>query len=96
MACGLPVVATNVGGNHQLVDDGVTGDLVPAEDPAALAQLILHYIVNKNARLQAAKAARERAVTEFSIAGMVSRYQRVYDQQLAAPRRRFTTFRSTT
>jgi glycosyltransferase involved in cell wall biosynthesis len=43
MACGLPVVATRVGGNAELVAAGETGQLVPASDPEALAQAMLAY-----------------------------------------------------
>ena len=43
MATGLPVIATNVGGNGELVDAGRTGELVPAGDPHALAQPMLAY-----------------------------------------------------
>ena len=44
MAASLPVVATNVGGNAEAVEDGVTGLLVPAEDPAALSAAITHLL----------------------------------------------------
>lgn len=82
MACGLPVVATNVGGNPELVVDGETGLLVPRDDPASMAAAIGRYIANDGLRLQHAAAARRRSEAEFSLATMVVRYQSVYDELL--------------
>jgi glycosyltransferase involved in cell wall biosynthesis len=44
MACGIPVVATAVGGNPELVAEGETGALVPRADSAALARALLDYV----------------------------------------------------
>jgi sugar transferase (PEP-CTERM/EpsH1 system associated) len=79
MAIGLPVVATNVGGNSELVVDGETGFLVPRNNPQALAEAIVRYINNPELRGQHAKNARERAVKEFSMDIMVKKYIDVYD-----------------
>lgn len=79
MASGLPVVATRVGGNPELVLEGLTGDLVPAADPTALAQS-LYAILTDPARLAAyGRAGRDRAVAVFSQAAMIRGYMRVYD-----------------
>ena len=87
MACGLPVVATRVGGNAELVADGSTGLVVPAADPAALAQA-LGMLAQQPARAASmGSAGRTRAVAEFSLRAMVARYQGIYDQQLRAVRR---------
>ncbi len=86
MACGLPVVATAVGGNPELVEAGRTGDLVPASDPHALAAALRAY-VDDPARINAhGKAARARIEAEFSLDRMVYRYRSLYES-LARPAR---------
>lgn len=80
MACGLPVIATDVGGNAELVATGETGALVPRTDPEALVQALLPYVQDAAMRKSQGRAARERAETEFSLDRMVARYQGVYDQ----------------
>jgi sugar transferase (PEP-CTERM/EpsH1 system associated) len=82
MACGLPVVATRTGGNTELVEDGVTGTLVPVGDPAALAEAIGRYVMDPNARRATAAAARRRALG-FSLDAMVEQYADVYRRELA-------------
>ncbi len=80
MACGLPVVATRVGGNGELVADGETGALVDRNDPVAMAQALAGYVQDDAQRRRHGAAARQRAETEFSISGMVAQYQAVYDE----------------
>lgn len=84
MASGLPVVATRVGGNAELIADGETGFLVPAEQPEALAAALRRYIDDRALLGRHGAAARARAVADFSLAGMMERYQALYDQLLAA------------
>jgi len=78
MASGLPVVATAVGGNADLVDDGVTGQIVPAGDVPALADALARWAQDEDARRSASAAGRVRVVDQFSLPAMVSAYQRVY------------------
>jgi glycosyltransferase involved in cell wall biosynthesis len=84
MASGLPVVATRVGGNDELVEDGVTGALVPSRDPEALAGVLARYIEEKGLRGEQGRAGRARAEREFGLEAMVARYLGVYDGLLAA------------
>ncbi len=86
MASGLPVVATRVGGNDELVDDGVTGALVPSRDPGALADVLARYIDEKGLRGEQGRAGRARAEKEFGVDAMVARYLGVYDGLLATGR----------
>jgi sugar transferase (PEP-CTERM/EpsH1 system associated) len=78
MATGLPVVATAVGGNPELVVDGTTGTLVPPSDPVRLAQAIRAYIDQPCLRHQHGQAGRQRVEAEFSLAAMVDSYLGVY------------------
>lgn len=86
MASGLPVIATRVGGNGELVADGMTGRLVPPADPEALASRILDYFHHPEVARRHGTAGRSRVVRQFSLAQMVARYQEVYEA-LASARR---------
>jgi glycosyltransferase involved in cell wall biosynthesis len=84
MACGLPVLATAVGGNADLLRAGETGLLVPAADPQAMAEAMVG-LARDPARADAmGRAGRARVEQCFSMAAMVKTYQSVYDQ-LRAP-----------
>jgi glycosyltransferase involved in cell wall biosynthesis len=78
MASGLPVIATAVGGNPELVDDGVTGTLVPVGDRPALAGALAAYLGDPHLRMVHGKAGRARAATEFSLERMAQRYRALY------------------
>jgi sugar transferase (PEP-CTERM/EpsH1 system associated) len=83
MASGLPVIATNVGGNPELVVDGETGMLVPPSDPVAMADAVHSYLKDPAKLERHGQAGRKRAVEHFSIEKMVEGYLRVYDEVLA-------------
>lgn len=82
MASSLPVVATDVGGNGELVEHGRTGFLVPRADPEALAAAICRYIDDPALRREHGVAARGRCETLFSIEVMVRTYLDYYDNLL--------------
>jgi sugar transferase (PEP-CTERM/EpsH1 system associated) len=79
MACGLPIVATRVGGNVELVDEGRMGELFEPGDVAALAGLLERYAADPAWRGAHAALARQRAVEVFGLQAMVDRYQAVYE-----------------
>jgi sugar transferase (PEP-CTERM/EpsH1 system associated) len=84
MATGLPVVATAVGGNPELVVAGTTGTLVPSDDVEALARA-LTAVASDPVRAQAmGRAGRAEVERRFSLQAMVSGYQDLYERQLAA------------
>ena len=86
MACGLPVVATRVGGNAELVDEGRTGTLVASDDVEAMAVAIVDYAMNRERVGREGTQARSRAIGAFSIETMVARYADLYDTLLAERR----------
>jgi glycosyltransferase involved in cell wall biosynthesis len=85
MGAGLPVVSTAVGGVVSVVTDGVTGALVRAGDPQALATSLARYVANADLRRQHGDAGRARAVAHFSLEAMVSAYVHLYDDLLGRP-----------
>jgi D-inositol-3-phosphate glycosyltransferase len=66
MACGVPVVATAVGGLTDTVVPGVTGDLVPPRDPCALGVALRRLLNDDVRRFSYAAAARDRAGQSYS------------------------------
>ena len=83
MATGLPVIATEVGGNPELVVEDITGRLVPKENPEALAAALLDYL-DRPQRIEAhGRAGLVRARDCFSLDAMVDRYVAVYDRVLS-------------
>ncbi|HYE69976.1 MAG TPA: TIGR03088 family PEP-CTERM/XrtA system glycosyltransferase [Aquabacterium sp.] len=87
MASGLPVVATAVGGNAELVDGGSTGLVVAPMNEEAMADAIARLALDPAAAAAMGRAGRARAVGQFSLQAMVARYQGIYDQQLRLARR---------
>jgi len=82
MACGLPVVATAVGGNSELVDEHLTGTLVPPADPEAMAQAFLTYYEDNALVRSHGAAGRAKIEARFSMEAMVRGYMGVYDAVL--------------
>ncbi len=82
MACGLPVIATEVGGNPELVQEGITGSLIPAANPGALAEAMVTYLLKPSLGANRGRAGRIRTESQFSMESMVDSYMRVYDRVL--------------
>ncbi len=84
MAVGLPVVATQVGGNDELVAPGETGVLVPAGDDSALANALIEVVSDRELRARQGINARQRAEHAFSLQTMVERYAALYQDLVVA------------
>jgi sugar transferase (PEP-CTERM/EpsH1 system associated) len=78
MATGLPVVVSRAGGNPELVDDGSVGGLFEPRDVQALTRHLERLVDNSVLRREYGKAARQRAVDQFSLSGMVQHYRETY------------------
>jgi len=86
MATGLPVIATDVGGNAELVTAGRTGELVAPADPEGMAQRLVRLAAAPDAAAAMGRAGRADALARFSLEAMVTAYQSLYTQQLRAAR----------
>jgi sugar transferase (PEP-CTERM/EpsH1 system associated) len=82
MASGLPVLATRVGANAELVVNGETGDIVQPGDAAALAAGLLRLAGNPQRAAAMGVAGRRVAEQRFSLPAMVAAYESVYDRVL--------------
>jgi glycosyltransferase involved in cell wall biosynthesis len=77
---GLPVVASAVGGIPEIIEDGVTGLLVPPENPKALAEAIQKLIADPTLREKLASALNSKILRDFSLEKMVSETLKTYVQ----------------
>ena len=83
MACGLPVVCGEGGGNREVVDDGKTGFVIAPADPQALAERIAYLRDHEAERRAMGEAGRERILEAFSLERMVGSYVRIYEDALS-------------
>jgi glycosyltransferase involved in cell wall biosynthesis len=78
-AAGLPLVATAVGGTPEVVEDGVSGRLVPAGDPAALSEAIARLLADPHARRAMGRRGRARVLERFTFEAQADAYQRLFE-----------------
>jgi glycosyltransferase involved in cell wall biosynthesis len=83
MAAALPVVATDVGGNAEAVEDGVTGFLVPSEDPAALSAAIVRLLSDPSQARAMGIAGKALAAENFTTEAMMNRITAAYKDLLS-------------
>jgi glycosyltransferase involved in cell wall biosynthesis len=83
MAAGCPIVVTAVGGNTELIEDEVTGLVVPPDDEPALREAIIRLLDDRALAGKLGAAAQQRAREQFSVAGMTRRYEKLW-RRLAA------------
>ena len=82
MASGLPVIATDVGGNADLVVAGTTGEIVPPADPERMAQQIVRLANDPELAQRMGLAGRSAVEQKFSMSAMVAAYRGTYDKLL--------------
>ena len=83
MGYGIPIVATRVGGNPELVVEGETGYLVPVKDNRTLVDRIVTLLQDKELRGRMGKEGRLRAERKFRMRDVASRYLDIYKGLLA-------------
>jgi sugar transferase (PEP-CTERM/EpsH1 system associated) len=81
LALQKPVVATNVGGIPEIVEDGATGYLVPPRNPEALADKILLLLRDPQIAANIGQAGRKKVEKDFGLEQMVREYQSLYDKE---------------
>jgi len=88
MAAGLPVVATTVGGTPEVIEEGKTGFLVPAEDPVLLAGRILRLLKEPSLAQAMGEQGRQKVVREFTMDRMRDQFLELYGALLTESRAR--------
>jgi glycosyltransferase involved in cell wall biosynthesis len=83
MAASLPVVATEVGGNAEAVNDGISGFLVPSEDPAALSAAIIRLLSDPSQARAMGAAGRSLVAERFTVEAMMNRTASAYSNLLS-------------
>ncbi|MBW2305858.1 MAG: glycosyltransferase family 4 protein [Deltaproteobacteria bacterium] len=84
MSAGKPVVATTVGGIPEVVEDGVTGLLVPPENTSALAEALKTLLSDSTLRIAMGKAGKQRAERLFDVKTHVESMQNLYQELIPA------------
>lgn len=82
MACGTPVIASCVGGIPELVDEGMTGLLVPPSDSNALSGAIIKLLDNEIRRKEMGRRGREKALAKYSLIGILEQTVAYYERVL--------------
>jgi glycosyltransferase involved in cell wall biosynthesis len=82
MACGKPVVSTDVGDAGKIINNGIDGFIVPPKNPNELAEKIIFFLQNPIIAAEMGKKAQEKAIANFTIDKMISRHLEVYNKLL--------------
>jgi N-acetyl-alpha-D-glucosaminyl L-malate synthase BshA len=99
LACGVPVIGANAGGLTEVVEDGVSGRLLPPGDAEAMAQAAIDILTDRGRFTEMSRAARQRAVDHFRPEMAIDRYEKIYwealeEIHLHGPRDRTSTLTS--
>ena len=90
MACGLPVIATRVGGNPELVEDGRSGYLIDVGDGTALTRRLAELLDDRESRLEMGRVARQKIEDRFNWGNTVREYTAVYEALIEVQRQAST------
>lgn len=82
MSCQLPVIATDVGGNSEIIEHGKTGMLVERANPNSVADALTTLIKEKRLREKMGLNGRERILESFSLEKMTKEYENLYSSAL--------------
>jgi glycosyltransferase involved in cell wall biosynthesis len=85
MALGLPVVSTAIGGVTEVIDDGVSGFLVPPEDPSAVAERVLTLLEHPSLARAIGERGQRRVEEDFGMRRMIAEFRSLYDELIAGP-----------
>jgi glycosyltransferase involved in cell wall biosynthesis len=80
MAAGVPVVASDVGGNREIVEDDRSGMLFPSGEEAALLERLRRLAGDPGSRARLGKAGQERVMRDFSMGAMIRSYEALYER----------------
>jgi N-acetyl-alpha-D-glucosaminyl L-malate synthase BshA len=80
MACGKPVIATNVGPFPEIIRDGETGILIPVHSPNHLAEAVINLSQDDRKRVHIGKKAKEEVENRFNISKIANNYLKIYDE----------------
>ena len=86
MACGIPVVATDIADNAKIVPEGKTGFLVPLGDDSYMAEKIIHLLHDETLRKKLGMNARQWVLEEFSCKRLAEKIAAIYDEALSSHR----------
>ena len=82
MSCGIPVIATDVGGNPEEILHGHTGLIIPPDDPLVLSQSIVKLLQDKDLMLKMRHNARKWTKTKFDSRLLTDTIENIYDEIL--------------
>jgi glycosyltransferase involved in cell wall biosynthesis len=88
MACGLPVIATRVGGTAEVIEDGISGCLVEPRDGATLERVMREFVADAARSRSLAQRARERVLERFDIRVVARDHEAMFRALLATHRER--------
>ncbi|MBC8394852.1 MAG: glycosyltransferase, partial [Deltaproteobacteria bacterium] len=83
MSCGTPVVAFEIGGMPDMVDDGITGQLVPVGDTKQLGEAMLSLLLDSNRRKLMGEKCREKIEAEYPLSVQALRYSALYEELIS-------------